>query len=72
MGTEGVREKKLSLRDEDILCLVPFDSGRKRGSIVVRKPDGGVRVYTKGAPDMIFDSCTNVMNADGSISSFDD
>lgn len=54
MGIETVREKKLSLRDEDILCLVPFDSGRKRGSIVVRKPDGGVRVYTKGAPDVLF------------------
>jgi magnesium-transporting ATPase (P-type) len=36
------------------LCRVPFDAGRKRSSIVVRKPDGGVRVYTKGAPDVLF------------------
>ena len=30
------------------------------------------RVYTKGAPDMLFDFTTNVFNSDGSISSFDD
>jgi len=54
MGIEGVRNQKLALNPEDIVCLVPFESKRKRGSIAVRRPDGGVRVYTKGAPDVLF------------------
>lgn len=29
-----------------------------------------VRVYTKGAPDMLFDLCTHAITADGSIEDF--
>lgn len=54
MGIEGVQKRKLALTEDMILCRVPFDAGRKRGSIVVKKPDGGVRVFTKGAPDVLF------------------
>jgi magnesium-transporting ATPase (P-type) len=44
------------LPEENILEILPFNSKRKRGSIVVRNPDmkgtrGEVRVYCKGAPD---------------------
>ena len=54
MGFEGLLDLKAQLTKDRILCLVPFDSGRKRGSIVIRKDDGNVRVYTKGAPDVLF------------------
>jgi len=43
------------------LCIVPFDSQRKRGSIVVEREDGSVRVYCKGAPDVLFPFTTKVL-----------
>lgn len=75
-GQECLDQRNL-LSEENTCALISFTSKRKRASIVVKYPAkaGGndeVRVYTKGAPDMIFDSCTNVMCADGSIVSFDD
>jgi magnesium-transporting ATPase (P-type) len=36
------------------LARVPFESSRKRGTIVVKREDGSVRVYTKGAPDVLY------------------
>lgn len=51
------------LTKDTILQIVPFDSGRKRGSIVVRRPNGGVRVYTKGAPDVLFGKAAAVVGA---------
>ena len=59
MGGQGCIDFKNSLTEENILCIVPFTSTRKRGTIVVRNPelegsDQEVRVYCKGAPDMVF------------------
>lgn len=72
MGGEGCITFKNNLTEENILCLVPFTSTRKRGTIVVRNPDLAgtdqeVRVYLKGAPDMVFQDTTKVVTADGSI-----
>lgn len=36
------------------LETVLFTSKRKKASVVVKKADGNVRVYCKGAPDMLF------------------
>ena len=57
--------------------MIAFSSSRKRSSIVVRDPskagaDDEVRIYTKGAPDMLFDFVTSVRCADGNIAGFDD
>ena len=70
-------DQRNRLTEENTCSLISFSSSRKRASIVVKYPakagqDDEVRIYTKGAPDMIFDSTTNVMCADGSIASFDD
>jgi len=58
---------KDKLTKENILCIIPFSSLRKRGSIVVRNPDLAgtnqeVRVYCKGAPDVFW--MENVENSD--------
>jgi len=58
---------KDKLTKENILCIIPFSSLRKRGSIVVRNPDlegtdQEVRVYCKGAPDVFW--MENVENSD--------
>ena len=48
--------------NEIVQCVVEFSSSRKRASVVV-KHNGGVRVYTKGAPDMLFPLLTGVLDS---------
>lgn len=72
LGGQGCIDFKNSLTEENILCQIPFTSTRKRGTIVVRNPDlegtdQEVRVYCKGAPDMVFLDTANVVTADGEI-----
>ena len=47
--------------------VFPFSSSRKRMSCVVRHPTKpkGFRLYTKGAPSYIFDTCAFVLRPDG-------
>ena len=40
-----------------ILQIIPFDSGRKCMGVVVQLPDGGARVYFKGASEIVLDKC---------------
>ena len=79
MGGQGCIDfqKSLTDNDENILCVIPFTSTRKRGTIVVRNPDlegtdQEVRVYCKGAPDMVFLDTTKVVGPDGSILAIDE
>ena len=37
---------------------IPFDFSRRMMSVVVRQPEGGYRLLTKGAPEEIFRRCT--------------
>ena len=46
----------LSRRDEDLLYEIPFDSTRKRMSLVARSAAGGI-MYTKGAPEVVLGLC---------------
>lgn len=39
----------------DVLNVFEFDSFRKRMSVVVRCPDGKIKIYTKGADTVIFE-----------------
>ncbi|HYN89951.1 MAG TPA: cation-translocating P-type ATPase, partial [Ardenticatenaceae bacterium] len=47
--------------DYELLAELPFDSERKRMSIIARRPDGQLRLYVKGAPDVILDQCTHYL-----------
>eukprot|EP01034_Spumella_vulgaris_P026143 gene26144-32677_t len=38
----------------DLLATIPFDSTRKRMSVVVRRPDESIVVYCKGADNVMF------------------
>jgi len=42
------------LKPEHILNVISFSSKRKRGSCVVQTSANTVRLYTKGAPEMLF------------------
>jgi Ca2+-transporting ATPase len=44
---------------ETVVYELPFDSDRKAMSVVVRKADGSLMVYTKGAPEGLLDRCTH-------------
>ena len=73
-GAEGSNQKRAELLEENILTIISFTSSRKRASIVVRNPsmegtDQEVRVYCKGAPDMLFDFTSSVVVEDGSVQS---
>jgi phospholipid-translocating ATPase len=49
-----VAERRLSY---DVLAIMPFTSSRKRMSVVVRMPDGKVRLYCKGADSALIPLC---------------
>jgi len=66
MNFEGTNAFIQSLKEEDKLELISFSSSRKRASIVVKNGDA-VRIYTKGAPDMLFPLLTGALNASGDV-----
>jgi magnesium-transporting ATPase (P-type) len=77
VNAEGCIAKRNELTDENTLSLISFSSSRKRASIVIRNPskegtNAEVRVYTKGAPDMLFPMLTGVLNASGDIKAVGD
>lgn len=39
---------------------IPFDSERKRRTVVRRMPDGRLRAFINGAPDMLLSRCTKI------------
>lgn len=45
-------------REERRLAEIPFDSERKRMSVVYEQENGSKTLYTKGAPDVILNLCT--------------
>lgn len=49
-----------------LMEVVSFSSRRKRASVVVKTKDG-VRIYTKGAPDMLFEKLIGVIQKDGRV-----
>lgn len=52
------------------LQIIPFDSGRKCMGIVVQLPNGGARLYVKGASEILLAKCTQVLadpSADESV-----
>lgn len=57
--------------DEVTLDVVEFSSSRKRASVVVKHKDG-VRVYTKGAPDMLFPKLSSVLDSNNNAQGLDE
>lgn len=44
-----------------------FSSERKMASVLVRRDDGGLRLYNKGAAEIVLRSCTGVMTPGGEV-----
>ncbi|KAL6598431.1 hypothetical protein ACP70R_046130 [Stipagrostis hirtigluma subsp. patula] len=53
-----------------VLHVFPFNSEKKRGGVAMQLKGGPeVHIHWKGAPEIILDSCTSWLDADGSIHS---
>jgi magnesium-transporting ATPase (P-type) len=65
MDGQECMDQRNRLTEDNTMSLISFSSSRKRASIVVRYPakagqNDEVRVYCKGAPDMLFELTTKV------------
>mmetsp|Transcript_65613 Transcript_65613/g.90754 ORF Transcript_65613/g.90754 Transcript_65613/m.90754 type:complete len:591 (+) Transcript_65613:990-2762(+) len=46
---------------------IPFNSSRKRATAAFRRDDGSVRVFCKGAPEIVIEYCSNYHTAEGLV-----
>ena len=44
---------------------IPFDSDRKRRTVIRRMPNGGLRALINGAPDLLLERCTKIYTGNG-------
>lgn len=58
-------------KKENVVKTIPFSSARKRMSTVVKKPNGKLAVYTKGAGDMILGLCSQYHGPNGQLMDID-
>lgn len=54
----GVWREEIEKREQRV-AEFPFDSERKRMTVVYRQPGGGLTAYVKGAPDVVLEMCTH-------------
>ena len=59
----GLDEEEYSSRDR--VFAFPFDSERKRTSVIRRLAGGGARIQVNGAPDVLLKLCDRVYTAEG-------
>ncbi|XP_041024479.1 calcium-transporting ATPase 4, plasma membrane-type-like [Juglans microcarpa x Juglans regia] len=52
-------------REFKILKVQPFNSDRKKMSVLVALPDGGVRAFCKGASEIVLRMCDKVVDCNG-------
>ena len=63
-------EKMIDQRDKnEVLFKLPFNSKRKRATTVIRHPSqaGKVRVFVKGAPEIIIEKCVSYLGQRGEL-----
>ena len=63
-------EKLIEQREKnEIIFKLPFNSKRKRATTVIKHPSqaGKVRVFVKGAPEIIIEKCVKFIGQSGSI-----
>ncbi|PSS15687.1 Calcium-transporting ATPase [Actinidia chinensis var. chinensis] len=48
-----------------ILKVEPFNSVRKKMSVLVALPDGGLRAFCKGASEIVLGMCNKIVDSDG-------
>ncbi|XP_030494247.1 calcium-transporting ATPase 4, plasma membrane-type [Cannabis sativa] len=61
LGAEFKEQRK----DMNILKIEPFNSARKKMSVLVARPNGGKRAFCKGASEIILSMCNKVIDSKG-------
>ncbi|XP_068388625.1 plasma membrane calcium-transporting ATPase 3 isoform X13 [Eschrichtius robustus] len=64
---QPVREQ---IPEDKLYKVYTFNSVRKSMSTVIRTPDGGFRLFSKGASEILLKKCTNILNSNGEPRSF--
>lgn len=64
-GTKAGADRARIERESPKQREFPFDSDRKLSSVVRRLPDGKLRAYCNGAPDVLLARCTQLYTAEG-------
>ncbi|XP_055419022.1 plasma membrane calcium-transporting ATPase 3 isoform X11 [Bubalus kerabau] len=64
---QPVREQ---IPEDKLYKVYTFNSVRKSMSTVIRTPDGGFRLFSKGASEILLKKCTNILNSNGELRSF--
>ncbi|EPY74682.1 Plasma membrane calcium-transporting ATPase 3 isoform 35-like protein [Camelus ferus] len=64
---QPVREQ---IPEEKLYKVYTFNSVRKSMSTVIRTPDGGFRLFSKGASEILLKKCTNILNSSGELRGF--
>jgi P-type Ca2+ transporter type 2C len=59
-GNQERIERELPKQQE-----IPFDSDRKRSSVIRRNPDGKLRAFINGAPGLVLQRCTELYTSSG-------
>lgn len=67
---ENYEEIRSRYREEDFIHVYTFNSVRKNMSTVICRPDSTVRMYTKGASEIVLKKCKNILNRNGDIVPF--
>lgn len=63
VDVEGLIDNKG--KDGFIIFQIPFNSTRKRQTTAVRLPNGKVRVFVKGGPEIVIEHCKKTINTQG-------
>ncbi|KAM6143949.1 plasma membrane calcium-transporting ATPase 3 isoform 8-T8 [Erethizon dorsatum] len=64
---QPVREQ---IPEDKLYKVYTFNSVRKSMSTVIHMPDGGFRLFSKGASEILLKKCTNILNSSGELRSF--
>jgi Ca2+-transporting ATPase len=64
-GMKAAGDREQLERDRRRVYEIPFDSDRKLHSIVRLLPDGGWRILTNGAPELLLDRCSHIFTEAG-------
>ncbi|XP_008047836.1 plasma membrane calcium-transporting ATPase 3 isoform X1 [Carlito syrichta] len=64
---QPVREQ---VPEDKLYKVYTFNSVRKSMSTVIRRPDGGFRLFSKGASEILLKKCTNILNSNGELRGF--
>ncbi|MFZ5633388.1 MAG: calcium-translocating P-type ATPase, SERCA-type [Bacillota bacterium] len=59
MAARGGAWRERLEQQEKRVAELPFDSDRKRMTVICRNPAGELTAYTKGAPDILLELCTH-------------